>query len=338
MPTIMICGPYPAPLGGVSIHIQRLGHLLHNQGASVVYCDESKERKDSIYNIRNLNIVNYIKLLSKSDIVHIHSSIDTLRLFHILASKIFNKKTIVTIHSWRKKEYQNKFWSRILSFFCYKIVFVSAETALRLDVKPTKKIVFPAFIPPPPSRSELPQQITNFMNINKLKGKKIVVSNAFRIVDFNDEDLYGLDLCLQAFSDPRIADKASLIFVVSDVSFNKKKIDSYIEYIYKHKLEHNILFHLGAIDFYTLLAMSDVSIRSTNTDGDALSVRESIFLQVPCIASDCVGRPPEAILFKNRSSNDLIEKLVYCFEHSTDLTHNSQCAIHIEEFYKQLYE
>lgn len=334
----MICGPYPAPLGGVSIHIQRLGILLEGQGVDVVYCDESKERKDSIYNIRNLNILNYIRLLSKSDIIHVHSSVDTLRLFHILTSKIFNKKIIVTIHSWRKKEYQNKLWSRVLSFFCHKIVFVSAETALRLDVTPSKKIVFPAFIPPPPSPSKLPQTITNFINNNKLSGKKIVVSNAFRIVEFNDEDLYGFDLCLQAFSNPDIADKASLIFIVSDTSTNKKKINHYIEHIHKNKLEHNILFYLGAIDFYALLTISDVSIRSTNTDGDALSVRESIFLKVPCIASDCVGRPPEAILFKNRSSDDLIQKLAYCFEHSADLTHDSQCATHIEEFYQQLYE
>lgn len=334
----MICGPYPAPLGGVSIHIQRLGILLETQGISVVYCDESKERKDSIYNIRNLHVFNYIKLSSKSDIIHIHSSVDVLRLFHILASKILNKKTIITIHSWRKNKIQNIFWSRILSFFCHKIVFVSAETALLLNVTPSKKIIFPAFIPPPPSPSKLPDTITNFIHHSKLNGKKIVVSNAFRIVDFNDEDLYGFDLCLKAFSDPKITNKASLIFIVSDTSVNKKKIDNYIEHIHKHKLEHNILFYLGAIDFYTLLAISDVSIRSTNTDGDALSVRESIFLNIPCIASDCVGRPPEAILFKNRSSDDLIEKLAHCFEYSADLTHDSQCARHIEEFYQKLYE
>lgn len=334
----MICGPYPAPLGGVSIHIQRLGILLEGQGVSVVYCDESKERKDLIYNIRNLNILSYIKLLSRSDIIHIHSSVDTLRLFHILASKILYKKTIVTVHSWRKKGYQNKLWSRILSFFCHKIVFVSAETALLLDVTPSKKIVFPAFIPPPPSPSELPKAITNFINHNKLNDKKIVVSNAFRIVEFNDEDLYGFDLCLQAFSDPKIADKASLVFIVSDTSVNQKKIEHYIEYIHKNKLEQNILFYLGAIDFFTLLTMSDVSIRATNTDGDALSVRESIFLKVPCIASDCVGRPPGTTLFKSRSSDDLIQKLAHCFEHSSNLTHDSQCAIHIEEFYQQLYE
>lgn len=207
-----------------------------------------------------------------------------------------------------------------------------------LNIPSKKKIIFPAFIPPPPSQSKLPTVITSFIKETILNHKKIVVSNAFRITEFNDEDLYGFDLCLQAFSDLKVAKKASLIFVVSDTSFNQKKIESYQDHIKKNKLDSNILFHLGAIDFYTLLTMADVSIRSTNTDGDALSVRESIYLNIPCIASDCVVRPIQTVLFKNRSSEDLIDKLLYCLMHSTDLTHNSQCASHIEEFYQNLYK
>lgn len=334
----MICGPYPAPFGGVSIHIQRLGILLGNKGINVVYCDESKEIKKNIYNIRSLNILKYIKDIYRSDIIHIHSSVDILRLFHILVSKALNKKIIVTIHSWRKKEYQHYVWSKILSLLCHNVIFVNSETATLLDISTEKKLIFPAFIPPPPSKNILPDSINNFINQTNLNNKKIVVSNAFRIVEFNNEDLYGFDLCLQAFSDSRIADKASLIFIVSDTSANKQKIDYYLEQIREKDLGSSILFYLGAIDFYSLLSISDISIRSTNTDGDALSVRESIHLNIPCIASDCVGRPAEAILFKNRSPEDLIEKLAYCIEHPEDFTHDSQCANHIEEFYQKLYE
>ena len=46
-------------------------------------------------------------------------------------------------------------------------------------------------------------------------------------------------------------------------------------------------------------------IRPTNTDGDAVSIREALDFNIPCIASDVVVRPKEVKLFKNRDIMDL---------------------------------
>lgn len=334
---VLLCGPFPPPLGGISIHIQRLGVLLERKGWTVLSCDESKQKKKDTYNIRSFNILRYIKLISASDIVHIHSSIDILRLFHLLAAKAFRKKAIVTLHSWRKGTVYTKLWGHLLSLFCYKLVFVNIETSLKFSIPPSKIYIFPAFIPPSHPQDQLPEAITKFIDSTKAFDKQIVVSNAFRIIEFNGEDLYGLDLCIQAFSDPNVIKRFSLVYVVSDTSINSKKISEYIELIKTQNLEDHILLYPSAIDFYSLLTLANASIRATNTDGDALSIRESIFLNVPCIASDCVARPQETILFENRSAKDLINKLITLPQTPPSIS-NSQTQTHIEDFYQHLYE
>ena len=40
-----------------------------------------------------------------------------------------------------------------------------------------------------------------------------------------------------------------------------------------------------------MLRLTDVLLKPTNTDGDAISVREALYLGVPVVASDVVERP-----------------------------------------------
>ena len=53
------------------------------------------------------------------------------------------------------------------------------------------------------------------------------------------------------------------------------------------------------------LARSSVLLRPTNTDGDAVSVREALWLGVPVIASDVVERPAGTELFRTRDAESL---------------------------------
>ena len=57
--------------------------------------------------------------------------------------------------------------------------------------------------------------------------------------------------------------------------------------------------------------MSDLTLRATNTDGDALSIRESLFLNTPIIASNATSRPTGTIVFDSRSQDDLNAKVLH---------------------------
>ena len=83
MKKVLIIGPYITNIGGVSIHISRLMHLLKGD-FEFDFIDESRQRSEGVYNIRSLNPFPYIKKLISADIVHIHSGISILRLFHII--------------------------------------------------------------------------------------------------------------------------------------------------------------------------------------------------------------------------------------------------------------
>jgi len=53
---------------------------------------------------------------------------------------------------------------------------------------------------------------------------------------------------------------------------------------------------------------SEVFVRPTNLDGDAISIREALYFGVPSVASGVVARPRECILFKSRDIKDFTLK------------------------------
>jgi glycosyltransferase involved in cell wall biosynthesis len=223
----------------------------------------------------------------------------------------------------------------LLNSLADKVILVTDGINDSLSIKNAKREIQPAFIPPQSSSSKVPGRIINFVNEARLTGKNIVVSNAFRIARHNDQDLYGLDLCIEAFSNTKIRSQASLIFVISDPQYNHVEVEEALANVGVKGLGSSVLIYCGSLDYFALLQHADASIRATNTDGDALSVRESIYLGVPCIASDCVNRPSEAILFKSRSATSLVESILKVI--STERQQAKPDACDYSEFYKQIY-
>ena len=50
-------------------------------------------------------------------------------------------------------------------------------------------------------------------------------------------------------------------------------------------------------------------IRATATDGDAISIKEALYLQKPTIATDCVPRPQGVILFEYNNADSFSKAL-----------------------------
>lgn len=335
-PHVLLCGPIPSPTGGVSTHIARLRDILIRNGHQVSICDESPNIKDSTYNIRSLHPFYYFSLIKNSDVVHIHSSVDLFRFIHLISAFVFGKPIILTLHSWRKGEIATKIWAYIFNHLCAKVVCVNEEIEKQLSLKPDLSVVFPAFIPPTHLLKPLPENIESFIATARRTGKRVACTNAFRALTHKGVDLYGIDICLEAFADTRISSSCILICVISDPSVNQKQVESYRQYIVNNSLQNTILLHLNAIEFCSLLKLSDISIRATNTDGDALSIRESIYYGIPCVASDCTERPKNTILFKNRSIESLIKEVNQTLRTAPIDTENSEDSS-LVKFYERLY-
>lgn len=339
MNKIALIGPLPAPIGGVSIHIQRLNILLEREGFEIALIDEAPITKKDTFNFRSLNFYNYFRIIYSSDIIHVHSSLTIFRIFHILSCFLLRKNVIVTLHSWRIK---SVFLKKIQKFLFSKadvLICVNNIISESIDLKNT--VVRPAFIQPCMAyEKDLDIDIVNWINLKKQNGMMVISSNAYRLQLHNSVDLYGLDMAINMV-DFLVFEKkqnVALIFVVSTVHGNDQMFSDYIEQIKRMNLTENInLIQKGELSFVKLIELSDFTCRLTNTDGDALSIRESLYLGKPVVASDIVERPEGAIIFRTRDQMDLNNTMLDLIQDKTKQNVYLKHEYDAVEFYSTLY-
>jgi glycosyltransferase involved in cell wall biosynthesis len=316
---LLIIGPFPPPYGGVSIHIERLITML-NTNFEIIKIDEASQKKATIFNLRSLHFFKYFGLVAKSNIIHIHSGHYLLRFFHFCTSKVFHKKLIITIHAYeeRDKTFVEKYIDRFIFKYTNRVIFVSEEISQKFALQ--NSIIKPAFLPPNLcEEAQLPLNMLYWIKCKKDDGYLICCANASRLDISNNQDLYGLDLCIEAAKKCREENmKIAFVFVVSDSS-GGLNINFYESLINQYDLANLFFLHKSSISFISLIEQADIILRPTNTDGDALTVREGLFLDKKVIASDVAKRPVGTYTFKNR---DIFSLMYVIKEVRKDLKNN----------------
>jgi len=318
---IGLIGSCPPPYGGVTVHIQRLMKKLDEHNIDYVLYDilgGQRDRKDTrIIRIHHpkLWILKYF-FSGSSEIIHNHTT-DWRGQVLVGLMGLLGKKTISTLHSERLvkswKDY-NGIKRKIIQLALQSttsLIVVNArirEFCLSLGVDPDKVFLIPAFIPPDPEETEIdeiPKEIRDFIDTHD----PVISANAFKIKFFKNEDVYGIDLCIELCS--RLKQKRDTVgFVFFLPQIGDMRYFSHLQQrLIDLHLQDNFLFVTEPYPFYPLLLKSRVFIRPTNTDGDAISLREALYFGVPSVASDVVARPEGTILFKNRNIDDLTAKV-----------------------------
>jgi glycosyltransferase involved in cell wall biosynthesis len=289
---------------------------LEAQGISVDLIDEARHRKKGIYNLRSLRFLSYLQHVSRCNIAHIHSSVHLFRIVHILACRLLGLRVIVTIHSWRGAGCA-AWTSRLFLRLAHRIVAVSNE--IQDDLRLRNCQVVPAFLPAVDGRQDLPDEIAGFVAGSRARGCHLVCANAYKLQEHRGQDLYGLDLCVELVDllTRRSEAKVAFVFVVSCDATGSKLYREAQEQIRKRNLESQFCLYNQPVDFVTLMKRCDLVLRPTNTDGDAVTIREALYCGVPVIASDVVQRPAGTILFKNRDVHDLMRRTLGVLEKET---------------------
>lgn len=305
---ILIAGPILPPAGGISIHIYRLEQLLKDD-FNFSFIDESSTIKKNIFNIRSLNFIRYIKLVMSADLFFIQSGNKYFKKLHILTGKIFRKKMIITLHGYGNE--RSPFFRKLDSIFfnkADKIILVNNQISAKLDLNPAKCIVKHAFLPPAMENEiALPDILLEKIKSAKQSNYTIICGNASRLNTFNNEDLYGLDMCIELSRNLKESHYPALfVFVVTSLDEGKERYDAAIQLVESYGLSAHFILLNKEISFVNLIAESDIILRPTNTDGDALTIREGLFLGKSVVASDVVSRPADTILFKTRNHEDLL--------------------------------
>jgi len=312
---IVLYGIFPPPFGGVSIHLKRFKEYLDNSKINFVFVQSNDLN----------NKCRFIKLFFRQvnlqrNIIHIHGfQSSAILIFLLILTLFFNKKVIVTIHNDRFLFAYNSLSTikkKIAKIFYINIShIISVNHESKFGFIPNNKIsVIPAFITPTSEETDI-NQLPNFFNKVRKKHKFIITANASKISFCNNQDLYGIDLSIELMK--KLVDNGykdiGFIYVIPDIGDYEyyKKIQNLVK---KYNLENCFHFYTKPVAYPAVLNMCDLFIRPTNTDGDALSVREALTLKIPAIASDVCKRPEGTILFKNRDIDDLYNKTKYVID------------------------
>lgn len=319
--------------------MNRLMGLLNEDVDFLVLDDSPLSISKHKYNLRNIwSLCSNLRLIKSSDIIHIHSGNWILRIVLIVIAKLFRKKIIVTLHSYRLVKIRKYLTNKSL-FLTNKIICVNERIANDVKIK-DKCIVKEAFLPPTNHHEDvLPEEIDRFLIQNR--ERFILCANASKLVEFNGKDLYGLDQCIEV---AKLAKKQktqlSIIFVIGIIDELNPLFQSYTREIADHSLGKFIKLYPKSLSFITLIQKCDVVLRPTLSDGDALTVREALFFNKVVIASDVVKRPRGTVLYKTGDALDLYKKIQELMASKitkdSSLTNNTELTKY-NDFYLQVY-
>uniref|UniRef100_UPI00242AF614 hypothetical protein n=1 Tax=Butyricimonas virosa TaxID=544645 RepID=UPI00242AF614 len=305
------------PIGGVTIHVKRLLEFL--------------EKKSISYSFLNLKTSLRIILVSilKYDVIHLHCSNVYFRCFISIYCFIFQKKLIITFHGniGRYNKFKN-FLDYVSIYFTYIPIVLnscSLKKALRINKKAR---LISSFIPPQQNECLL-ESIR--VQIDQLRQKYILLcsTNAFAFsTDKDHNEIYGIIPLIKLF---KMRPKDCLI--VSDPS------GQYSQYVKNKQIDisSNVVFISYPHSYYALLKEVDCMIRNTTTDGDALSIKEALFVGKFVCATDVVNRHSAVNTYHTLNElNSLLNNLKDYSRRIDDLSGEKELLLLYKELY--LYE
>lgn len=316
---VVLIGSYPPPYGGCSVHIQRLSNVLGNiYNVCIVDLYGDKEQSENRHIIRcgtkkPFNLIRAyreLKLL-KPQIAHFHVSAmnNFVYVGKLLISSLAKEcKKMITIHS-------GSFVSNFDSFGIFKkyllrallqsfdsIIVVNQEQARLLqgigcDID--RISVIPAFLPPLAINTDTISKI--LANI-AITGKRILISSGY------GQEHYGYHHIIEAID--KMGDRAGNVHLLLCLynTYDENYLDS-LERELKQVVDYTLFRDLNPEAFSFLLSKSDVYIRATDRDGDAVAIREAGYFETKIVASNVVSRPLGSILFSLGDAKGLADAI-----------------------------
>jgi len=301
MHKILLIGSTPPPIGGITIHIDRFFNLYNKNGRFEISVFDLKKKVIFQNNNKITNIFKIVLLFFSSKVFHIHVSNDFVKLLFALIGRILFKKVVYTQHNCMVR---NKLAFKFMYKLCNKVILVNYKGIDKSLINFNKTEVIPAFLPPY-RFDKLPNNLESEIK----KYNRIISTNCYFYALINGKHIYGFDLIIRAFyklSEERKIQNTLLVLV--DPSNTTRE---FVHDLLKQKnFQSNKIFLINnQLDFVSLIKKSDITIRATRTDGDSLSIRESLYCNVPIICSDVVERPEGVVMFNNDDSDDLSDKI-----------------------------
>lgn len=300
---VLIVGPHPPLIGGISTHNQRYAEWLREQGNEVRVLDlhyrGTDRTSDAIIDLpvsgtrRLWQIINAIRAVESDTLIHFH--VATLTKFRWIAPVfllVFSSHAkIISLHAgeftWHiPNTFLRLYYKLLLTQFDHIIAVnsdVSDYVISQFNISRNRISVIPAFIRQQPDSSLIPKQI------RRLEGKKrLVITSGDLQGNYEHDTLID---CIEQLD----AEKYVFIFAfyfdpVSDHGLRIiKRLASLSNVI--------VLYDTAPEEYVSIVSVCDIYVRTRVTDGDSVAIREAEDLGLTVFAGDNVWRPPSCRLF-----------------------------------------
>jgi glycosyltransferase involved in cell wall biosynthesis len=318
---LAIISGYPPPYGGVTVEVQRLRPLLERRGVdyiiyNAVSASQDGRRVVSVCRWRRLWTLRYL-ITGREPAVYLMSGRLVTWLLGAFAASWRGKRVLVQLRNsfladWIARSPVRRMLAgfalrRLTHVVCVSRLLMSCAVSVGVDARRVHWA--PAFLPPdlaPEDRSSVAAEVWAFVESHR----PVIAANG-KVLWYEGQDLYGLDhlVDLAARLKPDYPDIGIAVCFWDHVPADEPYLNELKRKAAALGVEGNLLFNTKKGSFVPVLEASNLFVRPTNTDGDAVSIREALYLGVPAVASDAVERPEGSILFRTRDADDFEVKV-----------------------------
>lgn len=287
---VLLVGPVPPPPGGIATHVRELASALSASGARVTVVDPRRDGPRGRDGRPRL-LLALAGARARGDVVHVHANGHNRGSWLLAALGSAGQPAILTLHSGLAPAYLRAHASRcrrIADRYAF-VVAVNAEIAAALagaGLPAERVVVAPAFSPSALGLCLAPP------GLRAIRRRHAALACAM----LAPGPEYGADVLLDAFAQVHAARPEAGLVV-----YGPGTRDPALFAAACARRLRDAAYFLGPLGRERALAVvtaSDLFVRPTRADGDAVSVREALALGRPVVASAVGARPPEAHLFR----------------------------------------
>jgi hypothetical protein len=281
-----IAGRFPPPLGGVSVYVSR-------RYAALKLVDNATECLDFSDNfIRKLMRV-------KSTSIEVNS----LNIFIVLLFFCSGKIGLCTFidHNASRHYGGIKKWLLLWLLSFSKDIWIVNSRLREFYPSSFKVEIISPFLAPDESEEDVILESYPAHVVEFLKNEKFVVNSAWKYIPYEDTDLYGIGTSLRLLDEIPSLKLLLVIGVYESDAFSVAQRAS----IAKHKNSGRLCILSGQKQLWPVFKKKPICLRLTPTDGDSVSVRESLYFDCVTVVSDVIARPEGSVTYEYGSFDNL---------------------------------
>lgn len=310
---LILVGPYPAPWGGISVHVKALQELARKEEIPVQVLDVGKghtkrDGSDGVFSAGSYGrfLSELLGATTGDAVVHTHVPGNNLKSWMVaLAVSRARPGGLLTVHSGLAPALiEESAWVRgVVKLACSRyewILCANHRIAVALEyagVDPARLEVLPAWVSDPSRTGQAPDPALGLRS-----SCKTLVSAALA-----PGPQYGEEILVEGLE--RLCSRR---VDIGCVLFGPGTDGSRLKERLRQAGIADRSVALGEIDqeaAFGVMSVSDVFVRPTLADGDSISVREALGLGIRVVASDVGHRPEGVRLFVPGDPVDLADQI-----------------------------